>query len=378
MEMGKSGLLWARGRYFSLAETVSVEIMSPAACTIWDAYVVAHQHGSPYHNSAWGRAIHQTYGHQVFNLIAFNSAGDIVGVLPLIHIKHFLFGNNLFSLPFADLGGGLADDCDVEKTLLIKAIEIAAERSIPTVELRQAFPSDESIQLAVLDYKYDNVASQQSAKVRMLLDLPDSSEQLMSSFRSKLRSQIRRPLKDGLTVKSGGTELLNDFYVVFAENMRDLGSPVHSRNLVENILNEFQKNSRIFIVYLGDTPLACSLTLGHGKTLANPWASSLRKYSRMSPNMLLYWSMLEYACDTGFSLFDFGRSTPGEGTYRFKKQWGAKEHPLYWRVFSNQHEATDSSPTDKSKFDLAMCVWKKLPVSVSKVIGPFIRKNIGL
>jgi len=358
--------------------SIAIDIIQPSDTADWNAYVADHQHGSAYHHSAWGKGIQKTYGHQIYNLIAYDSSGTVIGVLPLVHIKHFLFGNNLFSLPFADLGGILADDADTEKALLTKATEIAAENNIPTIELRQAYLLDESVLSAVSVYKYDNVAAQKTAKVRMLLDLPDSSEQLMNSFKSKLRSQIRRPLKDGLTVKAGGAELLDDFYAVFAENMRDLASPVHSKSFIENLLNKLPENSRIFIIYKGDTPLACSLTLGHGKTLSNPWASSLRKYSRMSPNMLLYWSMLEYACDNGFLVFDFGRSTPEEGTYKFKKQWGAKGQPLCWQVFSSRPEVSNSSPTDKSKFELAMQVWKKLPVPVSKVLGPLIRKNIGL
>ena len=358
--------------------SIAIDILQPSDTADWNAYVAAHQHGSAYHHSAWGRAINQTYGHQVFNLMAYDSTGTVIGVLPLVHIKHFLFGNNLFSLPFADLGGILADDAEVEKALLTKAIEIAAEHTIPTIELRQTYELSESVLSSDTKFKFDTNASQQTAKVRMLLDLPDSSEQLMTSFKSKLRSQIRRPLKDGLTAKVGGTELLNDFYIIFAENMRDLGSPVHSKRFIENLLNELPESTRILIVYKDDTPLACSLTLGHGKILANPWASSLRRYSRLSPNMLLYWSMLEYACENGFTAFDFGRSTPDEGTYKFKKQWGAKESPLCWQIFSNQTETSNSSTTDKSKFELAMQVWKKLPVSVSKVLGPVVRKNIGL
>ena len=227
--------------------------MSSSGISLWDDYVASHQHGSAYHLSAWGRAISKTYGHQIFNLMAHDSGGAIVGLLPLVHIKHFLFGNNLFSLPFADLGGILADNADAEKALLIRATEIAAENNIPTIELRQTYELNETVLVSDTAYKYATNASQQTVKVRMLLDLPDSSEQLMSSFKSKLRSQIRRPLKDGLTVKTGGTELLDDFYAVFAENMRDLASPVHSKSFIANLLNELPENSRIFIIYKGET-----------------------------------------------------------------------------------------------------------------------------
>ena len=106
--------------------------------------------------------------------------------------------------------------------------------------------------------------------------------------------------------------------------MRDLGSPVHSKRMIESVLEEYPEKSTVMIIYKDDKPVACGLVIGHRDILENPWASSLRNYSNLSPNMLLYWTMLEYACDNGYKKFDFGRSTPGEGTYKFKKQWGAK------------------------------------------------------
>ena len=118
--------------------------------------------------------------------------------------------------------------------------------------------------------------------------------------------------------------------------------------------------------------------VGFRDTLENPWASSLREYSRLSPNMLLYWTMLEYACDNGYSYFDFGRSSPDEGTYKFKKQWGAEPIPLHWHYILLNGQPIIEETSEKSKFEKAIHFWKKLPVRVTKIIGPMIRKNIGL
>ena len=157
----------------------------------------------------------------------------------------------------------------------------------------------------------------------MILTLPKSSKELLDGLKSKLRSQIRRPVKAGFTVEVGKSELIDDFYAVFLSNMRDLGSPVHSKRLFMNIFDEFHDKANIFVVRNNGEPLAGSMTIGFQGTLYNPWASSLRRYSKYSPNMLLYWKMLEFACDNGFDVFDFGRSSVDEGTYKFKKQWGA-------------------------------------------------------
>ena len=71
-----------------------------------------------------------------------------------------------------------------------------------------------------------------SDKVRMLLNLPDSSELLMKSFKSKAEKPDQQALEGRIHLRIGGVELLEDFYKVFLVNMRDLGSPVHSVKLM--------------------------------------------------------------------------------------------------------------------------------------------------
>lgn len=217
-----------------------------------------------------------------------------------------------------------------------------------------------------------------SHKIRMLLDLPDSSKTLMTSLKSKLRSQIRKPIKEGLYTKIGGLELLENFYKIFSINMRDLGSPVHSKELIRNVLDEFLGHAKIVMVYRNNQPMACSLIIDFKGTLENPWASALRKYSRFSPNMLLYWGMLEYACNNGLTRFDFGRSTLGEGTYKFKEQWGARPTALHWHYISLDGHQTNEETSERSKFESAIKYWQKLPVPITRIIGPMIRKHIGL
>ena len=160
--------------------------------------------------------------------------------------------------------------------------------------------------------------------------------------------------------------------------MRDLGSPVHPKNLMYNVIAEFSEKACFVIVYMTGRALACSLIIGFKDILENPWSSSLKDFNKLSPNMLLYWSMLEYGCDKGYKCFDFGRSSPDEGTYSFKKQWGAKPVPLHWQYISLNKEDIIEPISSKSTFKFAARVWSKFPVSVTKIIGPRIRKYISL
>lgn len=349
---------------------------------VWDRYVQDHPGANLYHLSGWERIIKKTYGHKTYYLMAVKNNSQIAGILPLVHLRHFVFGNSLISIPFFDSGGILADDRQTEKALLTEAVRLGKKLGAGSMELRHTDPLScwpDLIQDAFDQSDIKPAFQISSHKVRMVLALPESSEILMKSFKAKLRSQIRKPLKEGLRSQTGGLELLDDFYKVFLINMRDLGSPVHSKKLIRNVLEEFPDRTGIVMVYKENQPLACSLVAGFRDILENPWASSLREYSRLSPNMLLYWAMLEYACENGYGYFDFGRSSPDEGTYKFKEQWGAAPSPLHWHyIFQNRDQIGEEKQDDKSKFDKAIQYWKKLPVPVTKIIGPLIRKNIGL
>ena len=344
---------------------------------LWDKYLYDHPGGTLYHLFSWKTVIEKSYGHKTYYLAAVNSASPnkLTGVLPLIHLKHFIFGNHLISIPFFDMGGILADDEETENALLDEAIKLGKSLKVDSIELRHAYshPCFENLNLpnaipCIL----------KTHKVRMLLKLPESSEALMKSFKSKLRSQINKPIKESLKSKIGGMELIDEFYKVFLINMRDLGSPVHSKKLLENVLEQFKEHTRIVIVHKDNKPYAASIISGFKDTLANPWSSSLRKFSRFSPNMLLYWTMLEYACENGYQYFDFGRSTPEEGTYRFKQQWGAQAEPLHWNHISLSGRPVNEKVSEKSRFNIAIQCWQKLPVPVTGILGPMIRKNIGL
>jgi FemAB-related protein (PEP-CTERM system-associated) len=212
----------------------------------------------------------------------------------------------------------------------------------------------------------------------MVLSLPGSKDELLKSFKSKLRSQISRPEKEGMKASIGGGELVDSFFDIFAINMRDLGSPVHSRRLFQEICSEFPEGIRIGVVNYENAPVAAGLIFCFRDTVEIPWASSLKEFNRLSPNMLLYWSLMEYACDNGFKYFDFGRSTQEEGTYKFKEQWGARPTPIYWHnIALNGHEAGNNQ-SDKSKYDRLIQYWKKLPLPISNRVGPLIRKHISL
>ena len=339
------------------------EVRSYDDGTAWDRYVLNHVGASGYQLIGWRQVVERSFGHQTFYLMARDERAQVRGVLPLVFVSSRLFGRFLVSMPFVNYGGVLADTTEAQQALLEAAVSRATDLGATHIELRHQ-------NLLGLDW------TSKQHKVSMRLDLPREPEALWKGFPSKLRSQIKRAMKEQLTVRIEGAELLDDFYRVFARNMRDLGTPVYVRRFFEKILEAFPKGARICAVYLGPQPVAAGFLYGFQTTLEIPWASSDRRYNHLSTNMLLYSSALEYACREGFELFDFGRSTPGGSTYRFKEQWGARPVPLYWHHWSrDRRPVPDVSPAN-SKYGLAIRTWKRLPVALTRLIGPSIVRSI--
>jgi FemAB-related protein (PEP-CTERM system-associated) len=327
----------------------------------WTAYVSSCAAATGYHDWAWRDVFKGAFGYESIYFAA-RRHGRIVGVLPTVLLDSWLFGRALISLPFVNYGGVLADDPLTERALLEAAVAAVREHRCKHLELRH------------VGRHFDDLPCKQH-KVTMLLPLQPAPA-LWDDLDKKVRNQVRKAQKSGLTYQDGGVELLDRFYAVFARNMRDLGTPVYSRNFFAQILKAFPERTRVHVVSQGSTPAAAGLTFQTGSTVEIPWASAVRDFNALCANPLLYWSMLEGAAGRGCATFDFGRSTPDEGTYKFKAQWGAEPVPLCWEYsLLAGGELPNTSPTNP-KFALAVSMWKKLPLQLANRLGPMIVRAI--
>ncbi|HET6420072.1 MAG TPA: FemAB family XrtA/PEP-CTERM system-associated protein [Geobacteraceae bacterium] len=329
----------------------------------WDAFVASIPHGANYHRYRWRDVIEKSFGHRAYYLVARDGNGEICGVLPLAHMKSVMFGSFLVSLPYFNYGGLLCMDANAERALLAKAQSLLRKVSAGHMELRH-----------VHDCSNDLMTRQH--KVTMILPLGKSEEAQWKALDAKVRNQVRKAERSGLNAVEGRLELLDGFYEVFCRNMRDLGTPVYGRNFFRNILEMFPESTCIISVMLGEKTVASGILAWYGDTLEVPWASSIRDYREMCPNNLLYWRAICYAIGNGSAKFDFGRSTPGEGTYHFKKQWGAEPVQLYWQYMLGNGGSIPELNPGNPKYRLAVRVWQRLPLALTNALGPRIVKNI--
>lgn len=329
---------------------------------IWDTFVGSRPDATAYHLSAWNRVITRSFGHRSHNLAALDSCGAVQGVLPLVHMKSALFGNFLVSVPFVNYGGLLCASRQAEEALLCEAERVRRACGARHVELRHLGRG-----VAKLPTR--------EHKVTMVLALASDADAQWSEFNPKLRNQIRKAEKSGLHFSVGGLELLDHFYQVFARNMRDLGTPVYGKDFFQNVLEALETTRILAVNYQGKT-IAAGIVSWFQKTMEMPWASSISDYRALCPNNLLYWEAIKFAIASGFTSFDFGRSTPNEGTFNFKKQWGAVPVQLYWQYLLGEGMQLPELHRKNPKFDLAIRSWQRMPLGLSKLLGPVIVRNI--
>lgn len=348
----------------SLPETdaAAVAVSTDVSGKEWDTYLSQHPEATVELLWGWREVYQRAFAHDCVYLAA-RRHGAVVGVLPLVRYRSRLFGRFVVSLPYFNYAGIVADDGAVIQAILAKANEVARLHRAHHVEFRHRA----------------RVLREQPCrenKVGFARQLPSTSEALWAAIDRKVRNQVRKAQKEGLKTVEGGAELIDQFYAVFAENMRDLGTPVFPKALFVETSRVFPSRARLFVVRSGEAPVAAALALTFRDTVLVPWASSLRAFRQQCPNTLLYWSVMEWAIQGGFTNFDFGRSTIGAGTAHFKEQWGGSPRQLHTEYLMLKGEVLPDQGTTNRKLASAIACWQRLPLPVANRIGPMIIRHL--
>jgi FemAB-related protein (PEP-CTERM system-associated) len=311
----------------------------------------------------WLTILERGMGHTPYALEATDGERTC-GLLPLAYVHSLLFGRFLVSLPYLNSNGVLAEDDATARRLVDDAIRLADGLGVRHLELRHE-----------QELEHPALTGRNRSKVHMRLALPDFPGPLWESLPAKVRNQVRKGERGGLEVVWGGPGLLPEFHTVFSRNMRDLGTPTYGRGFFRAILENFPADAELCVVRAAGQPVAAALLL-HGQGITEvPSASSLREHNHTCANMLMYWHLLERAIQRGQAVFDFGRSTVDSSTYRFKKQWGAVPGPATWQSYERTGRAGDVRP-DNPRYQRWIGLWKRLPVSVTRWLGPAIVRGI--
>jgi FemAB-related protein (PEP-CTERM system-associated) len=325
----------------------------------WDAYVSATPNGTVCHLYGWRQVIEHAYGHRTFYLAAL-ADGTIRGVLPLVLVTSRFLGRHLVSMPFMDYGGVVTQGgADVYNTLVAAALELAREHRA-TLSLRCV--AEQGLDLALW-----------LEKLTMVLDLGESEDVLWKRLPSERRNRIRKGQKNGLVVSFHGADAIDAFYKIFATNMRDLGSPVHSRGFFSHMFTHLSQYLRIVLVRYQGQPIGAACCFFYKDVITIPgWISALRPFFHLCPNPVLHWELMRFGIANGYRMLDLGRSSKDTGTFEAKRQWHAKPVQLYWYY----SPVVPPAGGEQARFSRQADLWRRLPLTIANTLGPVLRKRL--
>lgn len=328
----------------------------------WNNFLDNCPTGNFYQRFEWKGINERAFGHRC-DFLALERDNAIQAVLPLVHVKSRLFGHLLASMPFVNFGGPAAGNAEDERAIVEAGKRIAEQSGVDYLELR-------------CDRALDAGLPQATHKVSMTIPLKADPDEQWSLFKSKHRTQIRRVFKENVRVENGRHELLDTFYQLYCQSWRELGTPVYQKAYFRDILDALPEHTRIFVAFQGDTPIATAFNGYYKDVVEGMWAAVAPEARRLNPNYALYWEMIKRACENGYGQYHLGRSTAGSGAEQFKQKWNAEAKQLYWHYHLVKNTEMPALNADNPKFDLAIKVWRKLPLPVTQWLGPMVARSI--
>lgn len=339
-----------------------IKTLDDSAITSWDKFVNNSSKTSFFHKAGWKEVVEKAFGHQTYFLYS-EQKGKITGILPLVHINSLLFGNALISTAFCVYGGIIAEDDISYAELDDEARRLAEQLNVDYLEMRnrtQVTPERPYKELYVTFRK----------------ELDSDIEKNMLAIPRKQRAMIRKGIKAGLS--SEIDENIDRFYQAYSESVRNLGTPVSTKKYFSLLKQVFKEQCEILTIVDKQNQLIGSVMNFYFKDEVLPYYGGGTHHARtVQGNDFMYWEVMRRAVDKGIRTFDYGRSKEGTGSYRFKKHWGFEPQPLYYEFYLvNSSTIPDINPLNP-KYQIFIAAWKRLPLSVSQIIGPWLAKDLG-
>jgi FemAB-related protein (PEP-CTERM system-associated) len=342
----------------------AADLSDPAERARIDGYVAEHPDSVLFHRPQWSVAVEQGCGQRGHYLVAERPGGRLAGCLPLTDIRSILFGRALVSTGFGTGGGAIADGEAAAGALLDAAWVLAGRLGCPTLELRGG-PLPEPF--SVSDDHY----------VGFAMDLPRTEEAILKAIKRRHRGVRRaRALELGVRIGSGPEDRA-DFFRVFGESMRNLGSPVFPRRMFDAMLDRFGEDADIVTIHKGETPVASVLNFYFKGAVHPYWGGGTLEARDCFGSELMYFETMCHASRRGCTRFDFGRSKVGSGNHSFKMNWGMEPEPLRYGIRAAAGAAARDVNPLSPKNRLKVETWKKLPLWASNRLGPLLARGLG-
>lgn len=319
--------------------------------------------GTPFHRPAWLRAVERGTG-QIATGLVTEKSGQITGWLPLTQVHSPIFGRALVSSGFAVGGGVLTQSDRAARSLCHHAQELALRRSCPTIELRGGtLPDDWDIQTG--------------SHCGFTTELAADDDAQLAAIPRKQRAEIRKGLALDLDVETGtDAPARAAHYAVYAQSVRNLGTPVFPRALFDGVMDAFGEDADILTVRHQGVPVASVLSLYHQGAVMPYWGGGSIAARHLRGNEIMYFNLMLHARRRGCTTFDFGRSKTGSGPFSYKKNWGFEPKPLAYASWTVPGAEKRDIDPNSDAYGAKVELWKRLPLAIANRVGPHIAKGL--
>ena len=347
---------------------IACRLLDPSGEAAWDDFVAAHPDGSFFHRAAWRHVVERAFGHRTHYLLAERD-GAVTGVLPLGHVRTALFGSTLISVPFCVYGGPLAADRESLSALLAAAAALLRPARASALELRLRTPPP----AGWLDPEAWPARSDLYVTFRKPIGADDEAN--MKAIPRKQRAMVRKGIERGLY--SSVSRDVDGLHRVYAESVRNLGTPVFSRRYFRILAEVFGAALDVVTIHDGEQPVAAVMNFYWRDEVLPYYGGGTAAARACHANDFMYWEVMRRAAARGCRLFDYGRSKLGTGAYAFKKNWGFEPAPLHYRFHLAPGAAIPDHNPLNPKYRLFIAAWKRLPLPLANLIGPPVVRGLG-
>lgn len=340
----------------------SVEIVPLAeAGDEWIDFLRGDDDADICHHPAWGRILHDTFSIDSV-LVAHRSNGQIDGGVPLAIFDQMLTGKAMISMPYVNYGGLLGRTDAIRADIVRACREILASSGAKYMEFRHVGRGIGDL----ADETREN-------RVTFRMDVNRPADEILAGLRRQTRTRLRKLERFGLT-SYHGHDRLEEFYNLFCVAMRQHGTPVMPRRFFEGVLDHLADHANFMIAYKDNRPIGGKLVLTFKDRVTMVWGCYPHKYRDLLANYFLTWELIKRLADSPIRQLDFGRSPRNRGGFTYKSNWQPEFTPLYTDYLLAEHHEIPLLKPENPKFRLAINTWKRLPMWVTRRVGPRLAK----
>lgn len=328
----------------------------------WNRFVDECPEATFFHRAEWQWVIHQAFGHPTWYWLAEDGDGRIRGVLPLVRVRSWLFGDTLASIPFGVYGGVAAADAAARGFLEEQACALARRLGVGALEMRN-----------LAERRPDWPDKDLYVTFRRAISADHEAN--LKAVPRKQRAMIRKGIDAGLD--SNLSRDPDRLFRTYSASVRNLGTPVFPRRYFRLLQEVFGEACDTLVVTHDGRDVAAVMSFYFRDEVLPYYGGSLPLARDLKGNDFMYWELMRRSADRGVRLFDFGRSKVGTGSYHFKKNWGFEPQPLHYEYFLvRDRQVPEVNPTNP-RYRLFIEAWKRLPLPLANFVGARLSPYLG-